>query len=265
MADRAPTRSPRWMTGLEVYEPLDPGPLVVGSRIRQELSVSGQHLKFELEVARWSRRRPRSCASRAPASRRPTSTRSRRDGGGAAVTLGDLGRHDLVQGQADRADGAGQAGGEARHRPRRGCARCSGLMPRGARPPRRARSLLLRARAGRAAGELIDRAASGSSSDNVYVDPDADPTLTDDRRGAARPDPASGAGPMYVAVVPAAIAREAGGSDPGAGQIARAAVGRARHLRLVAGRSIRARLGPARRGRQPASSSTPRSTRTAAT
>lgn len=43
---------PRWMTGLQVYEPLDPGPLRVGSRIRQELSVSGQQLRFELEVAR---------------------------------------------------------------------------------------------------------------------------------------------------------------------------------------------------------------------
>jgi carbon monoxide dehydrogenase subunit G len=42
---------PRWMTGLEVYEPLDPGPLRVGSRIRQELSVSGHHLRFELHVA----------------------------------------------------------------------------------------------------------------------------------------------------------------------------------------------------------------------
>ena len=43
---------PRWMTGLEVYEPLDPGPLRVGSRIRQELLVSGQLLRFELEVTR---------------------------------------------------------------------------------------------------------------------------------------------------------------------------------------------------------------------
>jgi carbon monoxide dehydrogenase subunit G len=42
---------PRWMTGLDVYEPLDPPPLQVGSRIRQELSVSGQHLRFELRVA----------------------------------------------------------------------------------------------------------------------------------------------------------------------------------------------------------------------
>jgi carbon monoxide dehydrogenase subunit G len=43
---------PRWMTGLQVYEPLEPGPLRVGSRIRQELTVSGQHLRFELVVAR---------------------------------------------------------------------------------------------------------------------------------------------------------------------------------------------------------------------
>ena len=42
---------PRWMTGLEAYEPLEPGPLRVGSRIRQELSVSGHQLRFELRVA----------------------------------------------------------------------------------------------------------------------------------------------------------------------------------------------------------------------
>ena len=42
---------PRWMSGLEVYEPLDPGPLGVGSRIRQELTIkSGQRLRFELQV-----------------------------------------------------------------------------------------------------------------------------------------------------------------------------------------------------------------------
>jgi len=38
------------MSGLQVYEPLEPGPLRVGSRIRQELSVSGQLLRFELTV-----------------------------------------------------------------------------------------------------------------------------------------------------------------------------------------------------------------------
>jgi carbon monoxide dehydrogenase subunit G len=42
---------PRWMTGLVAYEPLAPGPLRVGSRIRQELLVSGRQLRFELNVA----------------------------------------------------------------------------------------------------------------------------------------------------------------------------------------------------------------------
>ena len=46
-----PEKVRQWMTGLEVYQPLDPGPIAVGSRIRQELVVSGQHLKFELQVA----------------------------------------------------------------------------------------------------------------------------------------------------------------------------------------------------------------------
>jgi carbon monoxide dehydrogenase subunit G len=43
---------PAWMTGLQAYEPLDPGPLRVGSRIRQDLTVSGQQLHFVMEVAR---------------------------------------------------------------------------------------------------------------------------------------------------------------------------------------------------------------------
>jgi carbon monoxide dehydrogenase subunit G len=47
-----PEKVRQWMTGLEVYQPLDPGPLAVGSRIRQELSVSGRHLRFELQVTR---------------------------------------------------------------------------------------------------------------------------------------------------------------------------------------------------------------------
>jgi carbon monoxide dehydrogenase subunit G len=42
----------RWMTGLVAYEPLEPGPLRVGSRIRQELLVSGRELRFVLELER---------------------------------------------------------------------------------------------------------------------------------------------------------------------------------------------------------------------
>ena len=41
---------PQWMSGLRVYEPLDPGPFHIGSRIRQELDVSGQQLQFVLQV-----------------------------------------------------------------------------------------------------------------------------------------------------------------------------------------------------------------------
>ena len=53
------------------------------------------------------------------------------------------------------------------------------------------------------AGELIDRAASELQQDNVYVDPDADPTLTDEQAQALRERISSeGAGPMYVAVMP---------------------------------------------------------------
>jgi hypothetical protein len=42
---------PQWMGGLELFEPLAAGPLQVGSRFRQKLTVSGYTLEFELEVA----------------------------------------------------------------------------------------------------------------------------------------------------------------------------------------------------------------------
>ena len=42
---------PQWMGGIERYEPLTPGPLQVGSRIAQKLTVSGYTLEFELQVA----------------------------------------------------------------------------------------------------------------------------------------------------------------------------------------------------------------------
>ena len=45
-----PDKVSQWMSGLERYEPVEPGPLRVGSRIRQELVVSGQHLRLELEL-----------------------------------------------------------------------------------------------------------------------------------------------------------------------------------------------------------------------
>jgi carbon monoxide dehydrogenase subunit G len=47
-----PDKVRQWMTGLQVYQPLGAGPIIIGSRIRQELAVSGPQLKFELEVTR---------------------------------------------------------------------------------------------------------------------------------------------------------------------------------------------------------------------
>src|SRR3954452_19692726 len=62
--------------------------------------------------------------------------------------------------------------------------------------------------------ELIDRAAEALRSAPVYVDPDARPTLSSEeagRLGARISD--SGAGPMYIAVLPGDALGEAGG-DP---------------------------------------------------
>jgi hypothetical protein len=66
------------------------------------------------------------------------------------------------------------------------------------------------------AGELIDRAVEGLRSDNVYVDPDADPTLSDAQVDGLRNRIADErAGPLYVVIAPEEISAEAGG-DPAA-------------------------------------------------
>jgi len=100
--------------------------------------------------------------------------------------------------------------------------------------------LLVIAPAARAA-ELIDRAAAALQQDNVYVDPDASPTLSDAEVRQLRDRiTSSGAAPMYVAVMPEAIRNEAGG-DPGVA-LARIAnqVGANGTYVLVAGRTLRA-------------------------
>ena len=55
--------------------------------------------------------------------------------------------------------------------------------------------LVLLAPAPARAGTLIDRAVTGLESDNVYVDPDADPTLTDAQADALRDRIAADRGP----------------------------------------------------------------------
>ena len=45
-----PEQVPQWTTGLDGYERLDDGPLGAGSRFREQLEVSGQHIDAEIEV-----------------------------------------------------------------------------------------------------------------------------------------------------------------------------------------------------------------------
>jgi LPXTG-motif cell wall-anchored protein len=99
------------------------------------------------------------------------------------------------------------------------------------------------------AGELIDRAVEGLRSDNVYVDPEADPTLSAAEADALRDRIVEQrAGPMYVVVAPAEIAGEAGGDPARAlGRIGEA-VDRGATYVIVAGRTIRALSGVLDRG-----------------
>ncbi len=91
------------------------------------------------------------------------------------------------------------------------------------------------------AGELIDRAVAGLQANNVYVDPDADPKLSDaDVEQVSDAIVEDRAGPLYVVNAPADIAREAGG-DPAAalGEIARGLNKEGTYV-IVSGRRIRA-------------------------
>jgi hypothetical protein len=91
------------------------------------------------------------------------------------------------------------------------------------------------------AGELIDRAVAGLQSDNVYVDPDAETTLSDSQADALRDRIASsGAAPMYVVVAPEAIRGEAGGDAGLALREIAETSGRRGTYAIVAGRRIEA-------------------------
>ena len=91
------------------------------------------------------------------------------------------------------------------------------------------------------AGELIDRAVAGLQSDNVYVDPEASPTLTDTEAEELRDRIADQrTGPLYVVVAPEEIADEAGGDPTAAlGEISTAVNVRGTYV-MISGRRIRA-------------------------
>jgi hypothetical protein len=102
-------------------------------------------------------------------------------------------------------------------------------------------ALLLALPAPAQAGELIDRAVAGLQADNVYVDPDADPGLSESQADGLRNRIVDDrAGPMYVVVAPREISAEAGG-DPAAAlrEIGRT-LDRPGTYVIAAGRSVRA-------------------------
>jgi hypothetical protein len=91
------------------------------------------------------------------------------------------------------------------------------------------------------AGELIDRAVEGLRSDNVYVDPDADPTLTEaETDGLRNRILDAGADPMYVVVASPDIGREAGGDPAAALRQIGLALGQPGTYVIAAGRRVRA-------------------------
>src|SRR4051794_2880644 len=78
--------------------------------------------------------------------------------------------------------------------------------------PLAALAALLAAASPARAGEILDRAAEALRSDPVYVDPQARPTLTAAQADRLRESiDTTGAEPTYIAVLPAAAVREAGG------------------------------------------------------
>jgi hypothetical protein len=101
--------------------------------------------------------------------------------------------------------------------------------------------LLLALPAPAQAGELIDRAVEGLQSDNVYVDPEADPGLTEAQADGLRNRIVDDrAGPMYVVVAPRAISGEAGGDPTAALREIGRTLQRPGTYVIAAGRSVRA-------------------------
>jgi hypothetical protein len=100
--------------------------------------------------------------------------------------------------------------------------------------------LLLIGGTARAQGEL-DQAADGLKLDPVYVDPDAERAISDDQAEELRQEIAnSDAGPIFIAVLEAKAAREAGGDEVAALREIARAVGQQGTYAAVIGSSFRA-------------------------
>jgi hypothetical protein len=91
------------------------------------------------------------------------------------------------------------------------------------------------------AGPIIDRAVAALNSDPVYVDPAAELAPSSaDQDGLRRKIDLAGAGPVYIAILPAAAEQEAGGSPDGVLQAIHDALGRKGTYAAVIGNHFRA-------------------------
>src|SRR5215213_3356027 len=89
------------------------------------------------------------------------------------------------------------------------------------------------------AGEIIDRAAQALADDPVYVDPDAEKSISAGEADQIRSRISDRqAGPMYVAILPNAAKQEAGGSVGGVASALHDALGRDGTYAVVAGSSF---------------------------
>ena len=102
-------------------------------------------------------------------------------------------------------------------------------------------ALVLAPAAAAQSSSLVEAAAEALRSDPVFVHPDAEMRLSTEEAEALRQRiEERGAGPMYVSILPAEAAREAGGSAEGAMQALQEALGRPGIYAVVVGRSFRA-------------------------
>src|SRR4051812_10214252 len=97
--------------------------------------------------------------------------------------------------------------------------------------------LLVTAPAAFAQGE-IDAAAEGLRSDPVYVDPDAEAQLSTSEQDELRDRIAKADTPVYIAVLPASAADEAGGSATDVARQVADGVGRSGSYGIVVGRKL---------------------------
>ena len=91
------------------------------------------------------------------------------------------------------------------------------------------------------AGPIVDKAVAALQSSPVYVDPGAELAISSaDQNELREKIDSAGAGPVYIAILPAAAEQEAGGSPDGVLQALHDALGRKGTYAAVIGRHFRA-------------------------